>query len=102
MREWRKKEALEAIYQRREIQDIIEVEPSVVNILALAADPEPRENRWIAYEALKRMSSDFVGWDARSDALRTTEHYAALMESIDSLLPRPYEDEERRQRDEYV
>jgi hypothetical protein len=87
MKEGREHVALEAIYQRREIQQIIEIEPAVSRILALAADPEPRANRWLAYEALKRMSSDFVGWDARHDALRTTMHHDALMDAIDTLLP---------------
>ncbi len=87
MNEGHEHAALEAIYQRREIQQMIEIEPVVAHILAIAANPEPRENRWIAYEALKRMSSGYVGWDARQPQLRTTRHYAALLEAIDTLLP---------------
>lgn len=94
--EWKKqqhaKQALEAVCERKEIQTILSIEPAVQNILALASDPEPRENRWISYEALKRMSSSYVGWDARESTLRSSEHYDALLSAIDELLPQPGED----------
>ncbi len=93
MREQKKQAALETICQRKAIQQIITIEPAVANILALAADPEPRENRWVAYEALKRMSSPFVGWDARRDELRTEAHYDSLIEAIDELLPQTESDD---------
>lgn len=86
--ESKKQEALERILSDRQMQRVIELEPGIRTILALAADPQPRENRWVSYEALKRMMQPYIGFDARQEELRTCQHYDRLIEAIDELLPK--------------
>jgi hypothetical protein len=83
----KKTAALEAVLSNTQMQEMITLEPGIRLILQIAADPEPRENRWIAYEALKRMSSPFVGYDARCSELQTCQQYDLLIDAIDALLP---------------
>lgn len=82
-----KSRQLATIIANKPMQEMIAVEPGILTILQIASNPEPRENRWIAYEALKRMAQQFVGWDARHKDMRTALHHEMLMEAIDQLLP---------------
>lgn len=85
--ELKKQATLERILSTSQMQQILELEPAIRTILEIAADPEPRKNRWIAYEALKRMIQPYVGFDARQQELRTCQHYDLMIEAIDTLLP---------------
>ncbi len=83
----KKQATLERIISNSRMQRVIELEPGICTILEIAADPEPRENRWIAYEALKRMMQPYVGFDARQEELRTCQHYDLMIDAINELLP---------------
>jgi hypothetical protein len=79
------------------LQEVLTLEPGLQQVFAIARDPEPRENRWVAYEALKRMSLPYVGDTARHPHLKTSDHYYAVMSHIDDLLPEssnPVEEDE--------
>jgi hypothetical protein len=75
------------VEQYPHLQQAVTVEPRLRTVLLIAADPEPRENRWISYEACKRLAERLVGWYAENDAIRTSSHYDAFIEVIDALLP---------------
>jgi len=82
-----KKTQLATIISGQRVQEMIVLEPDILTILEIAADPEPRENRWIAYSALKRMMKHMVGWDARQSELRSSRYYDVMIDAIDALLP---------------
>lgn len=82
-----KQAALESILSNREMLRAVELEPAILTILEIAASPEPRTNRWVSYEALKRMARPYVGFDARQEELQTCQHYELLIDAIDRLLP---------------
>jgi hypothetical protein len=88
----RRQFAVEQVQQHESIQHILNIEPTFQNILDLAAHPTPRYNRWVSYEALKRMSQQFVGWGAHHAVLRTSQHWDAMTWAIDLLLPEADED----------
>ena len=78
---------LQTILDDPSIQEMVVIEPELLQVLSIASDPEPRENRWISYSALKRMMRNLVGWDARQSELRSTRHYNLMIRAIDDLLP---------------
>jgi len=84
---------LAQVLSEHHIQRMIEIEPPLLALLQVAADPEPRDNRWLSYEAIKRMAAPYVGWDARHEELRSSVQYELLMCAVDTLLP---ESEEER------
>lgn len=69
------------------IGEILAEEPIFQQILDLAANPLPDENRWLMYEALKRRARSLVGWNARCEHLKTSRHYDSMIWAIDLLLP---------------
>jgi hypothetical protein len=81
------RQTLQQVLQNQTMKEIVKYEPKVRRILAIAADPTPRENRWEDYEELKRLSHTYVGWDARHPQLTSEDHHVALMNAFDLLLP---------------
>lgn len=78
------------------LQEIVALEPDVQHILLVAALQGQERNRWQAYSALKKMFSSLVGRDARTPALRSDDHYRAMLLALDHLLPEtPMETEQR-------
>ncbi len=87
--------ALDAISHENHLVEIYQLEPERMNVLidiALAhTDPD---NRWVAYETLKKFVTCFVGMYATRDELRTAAHYEVILAFIDWLLPSGMEDRE--------
>jgi hypothetical protein len=79
--------SIETVVAEHQLQRMIELEPYILTLLEIAADPEPRDNRWISYEALKRLADPYVGWNARRAELQTHEQHDMLMSAFDRLLP---------------
>lgn len=88
----RQQAAVEQVQRHESIQHILSVEPDFQRILDLAAHPTPRHNRWVSYEALKRMSQQYIGWGARHEGLRDSRYWDAMTWAIDLLLPEADED----------
>lgn len=80
-------ESMKLVRENETIQQIVSAEPEFARLLELAAHPSPRYNRWVSYEALKRMGRTLVGWSARHEQLRTGEHHRAMCWALDLLLP---------------
>lgn len=77
------------------LQEMIDAEPSVLKLLKLASMQRSGFARWRAYEILKRIGMQYVGWDARNQALRDSPCYETYVQAIDFLLPsEDAEDEE--------
>lgn len=77
------------------LQAMIDAEPSVLKLLKLASMQRSGFARWRAYEILKRIGMQYVGWDARNPELRNSLCYEAYVLAIDFLLPsESAEDEE--------
>jgi hypothetical protein len=75
------------IQERPLITEILTVEPEIASIFHIAATFEDVQDRWHAYEALKQIIRLFVGHDAEQEQLRTTQHYDAMIDAVDALLP---------------
>lgn len=56
-----------AIEAHPSIRNVIAVEPTVMEILRLAASQNCRSERWQMYEILKYVSSQYVGWQAENE-----------------------------------
>lgn len=76
-------EASVQVYGDRTICDLIAIEPGVRIILDLASDPNPRANRWVAYEACKRL---YKRLENKNMQLCSQRYYDAMIWGIDSLL----------------
>lgn len=83
-----------AIETHPRIKDVIKVDPTVLEILRLAASQSCRAERWQMYEILKLVSSQYVGWHASKPELRTSVCYEMMMDALDILLPTPEIDDE--------
>lgn len=68
------------------VMEAVETEPQVMHLLKLAVIPG-EESRWRRYELLKHLGTSLVGWEARAEALRTSQHYEHFVRAIDTLLP---------------
>jgi hypothetical protein len=98
-------------YQSGLIDEVLAIAPGLQQVFAIAASPQPRENHWVAYEALKRMSRQYIGENERGwkEGIEH-RHYAAIMQHIEELLPpenikTEYEEmleRERQEEQEYV
>jgi hypothetical protein len=75
------------IWSHPRIQQIVEQEKDARPLLSYAASIPPCYNRWPLYERFKRCASLLVGWNARHEGLRTSEHYEVMMWALDTLLP---------------
>jgi hypothetical protein len=67
---------------------IYQLEPvQLEQIVDLAFTCEWPDERWQEYARLKRMASQFAGWNAKHPELRTAGHYDVVLAFIDWLLP---------------
>lgn len=70
------------------LSQIAEYEPVVLDqIVTTALTYDLADNRWQAYEQLKRKASTIVGWKASRQELASSAHYRAMIDFIDWLLP---------------
>jgi len=79
----RRLEAIEKVYSSKRVQQMLLVQPKLSRLLDIASDPEPRANRWISYEALKRMAESLIG---------DHKYHEAFAWAIDLLLPDEQDD----------
>lgn len=56
-------------------------------IVDLACLQNETVNRWVAYELLKNMAKRIAGFTAAYEELRTCQHYEAMVDLVDCLLP---------------
>jgi hypothetical protein len=78
------------------LQEAVEQEPRVLSLLQTAT-LAPAPARWWHYELLKNLGMSLVGWEARTEMLRTSEHYVRFVQALDALLPAPGDDEDERE-----
>lgn len=80
---------LDSVAHVQSVQEILRVEPEIVNILMAIAQlpPNPEMNRWQVYTDLKRIFKRYVGWYARKPEISTERHYAAFVDFLDALIP---------------
>ncbi len=70
------------------LSQVAEHESAVLDqIVTVALTYDLVDNRWQAYEQLKRNASQIAGWNAQHDELATSTHYQAMIDFIDWLLP---------------
>lgn len=75
--------------QRQFVREAWETEPELGYIFDMAARDQsyPGYDRWTDYERFKVGICHLVGWDARNDAVASSEHFHACLSLIDRLLP---------------
>jgi hypothetical protein len=85
-----KKKLLEQIQANQLVQEAIRVEPRIGSLI------EQARRQWcvqgynrleLFYDRFKPRIVTLVGWSASQKALRTTQHYDAVYEAIEDLLP---------------
>lgn len=63
---------------------------------------EPKADRWLTYEVLKRQVSTFVGWKAKCSQLRSESHYEVVIDFLDWLLAYASQPQIRHQKQELI
>lgn len=78
-----------SIEQQQLVREAWETEPELGYIFDMAARDQsyPGYDRWTDYERFKSGVARLVGWDARNNAVASSEHYHACLTFIDRLLP---------------
>ena len=85
--EQRRKMAAEHITRYYQLRDVARLEPEAMEcIVELALCHDATQNRWQAYEEVKSIASQYVGYDASKSDLRTSGHYEVMISFIDWLL----------------
>lgn len=70
------------------LSQVLQSEPQELDAIIDQALAYPvGANRWRAYERLKRQASQIVGRNASQPELNTSNHYRAMLELIDQMLP---------------
>lgn len=82
-----KQQALARVQADDVMQEIIASEPAVLLLLQVAALIEDNCDRWYNYEALKQLARNFVGHYATRPAIAGSQHYDAVIDAINTLLP---------------
>jgi hypothetical protein len=71
------------IYADPIIGEILKIDPFARTILELASDPNPRANRWVSYEACKRM---YKRLECQHRGALLPHYYDTMIWAVDSLL----------------
>jgi len=83
--------ALALIEQNGVLSEIVTVEPEILVILKTAALYSDYANRWHMYTELKQRFLPLVGHYAQKPEIATSQHYEAMIDAIDYLLPKEFD-----------
>jgi len=88
-RKWTKRAAVGRLGKNELAQEAMRLEPKVREAIekAKAQKNEEGYDRLWTYLDLKKIVVQYVGWLAQKPELKTSEHYAAVIEAINDLLP---------------
>jgi hypothetical protein len=89
MTKWTKKMAIERAEKNILLQEILKSEPDLISIIDEAKKQKKAKgyNRIKKYIELRNKAIPLVGWKASNEQIRTSEHYDAVIRTIDDLLP---------------
>jgi hypothetical protein len=83
----RKQHAIAHVKQYQMLSDVMRLEPRAVHgIIDSALSDATADNYWEQYSELKKRMSTVAGWDARYQAISSSEYYSVMLNFILWLL----------------
>lgn len=88
-KKWTKEQAIKRVREDKLLQEIIAIEPRVLDIISQAEAQvnRPGYHRIKTYNGLKGLIKSLVGFNAEKKELRTMVHYDIVVKAVNDLLP---------------